>query len=245
MRIRIFYSIIFFLAFCAAGFAQPYLYGKVIKKASTEILPGVNVYNAGSKKYNRSDIGGNFKIAAAGGDIIIFSSAGYHSDTIVVNSSMLADGYDIFLAANIMLLPSVQVDELNKYEADSIKRKEDYSFILDKKHPVKLWNEKRTADAPGLNFSPVGFFSKAEKQKRKLKQRIKEEDENEYIDAKFPRTRIAQLTRLTGDSLQQFMLLYRPGYTFCRNAGGQDMLLYINDKLLLFRKGQRKKRNKL
>lgn len=102
-------------------------------------------------------------------------------------------------------------------------------------------NEKRTADAPGFNFSPIGFFSKKEKQKRKLKQRIKDEDENEYIDARFPRSRIAILSKLPEDSLQQFMLFYRPSYQFCRNTNSQDMLLYINDKLILFRKGGRKK----
>jgi hypothetical protein len=233
-----------FLVFSPAGFAQQYLFGKVIKKEGPEVLPGVNVKNLSHKKYNRSDMGGNYRIAALSGDTVIFSSAGYLPDTVLVSNHMLDDGFDIFLAPNIVLLPSVQVDEMSKYEADSVKRRQDYSFIQDKKHPVKLWNEKRTADAPGLNFSPIGFFSKGEKQKRKLRQRIKEEDEEEYIDAKFPRTRVAQLTRLNGDSLQRFMLLYRPGYKFCRTAGYQDILLYINDKIILFRKGQNKKRVK-
>jgi len=52
---------------------------------------------------------------------------------------------------------------------------------------------------------------------------------------------VAQLSKLPADSLQQFMVLYRPGFAFCRNAGNQDMLLYINEKLILFRKGQAKK----
>jgi hypothetical protein len=224
-----------------AGLAQQYLGGKLIKKGTTEILQGVTVKNNNSSKYSRSDMGGNYKIAAIGGDTIIFSSAGYITDTVAVISSMLDNEYDIYLVPNVVLLPTVQVDEMSKYEADSIKRREDYSFILDKKHPVKFMNEKRTADAPGLNFSPIGFFSKMEKQKRKLKQRIKDEDENEYVDARFPRSRIALLTRLPEDSLQQFMLRYRPSYQFCRKVDNQGMLFYINDKLLQFRKRRQKK----
>jgi hypothetical protein len=44
-------------------------------------------------------------------------------------------------------------------------------------------------------------------------------------------------TRLTGDSLQLFLRRYRPSYKFCRKANSEDILLYINDKLVLFRKG--------
>jgi hypothetical protein len=33
------------------------------------------------------------------------------------------------------------------------------------------------------------------------------------------------------------MIRYRPTYKFCRTANTMDMLLYINDKLVAFRKG--------
>ena len=98
--------------------------------------------------------------------------------------------------------------------------------------------KKEQRIAPGFNFSPIGFFSKQEKQKRRLKQRLKDEEERDrqaYIDARFPRARIARLTMLSGDSLNIFMALYRPSFNFCRNISNQDMLLYINDKLVLFR----------
>jgi len=68
------------------------------------------------------------------------------------------------------------------------------------------------------------------------------EDEEEYIDARFPRGRVAVLTKLTGDSLHQFMLRYRPSYKFCRSADNQAMLLYINDRLIVFRQGKKRKK---
>ena len=186
-------------------------------------------------------MGGNYRVAVTAGDTIIFSSAGYHADTVVVNP-VSTDPFDIFLSPNIVALQVVEIDEMNRYEADSIQRRIDYAFIFDKKHPVKLMNEKRQEDAPGLNFSPIGYFSKREKQKRRLKERVIKEDEEEYIDARFPRSRVALLTKLTGDSLQQFMLRYRPSYKFCRATDGQRMFLYINDKVILFRQGRGKKK---
>lgn len=212
-------------------------------KGRPDVLPGVNIKDLRTQMYNRSDMGGNYRIAVLAGDSLVFSSAGYLSDTLVATNTVMAHEHDVYLVPKVVVLATVQVDPLSKYIADSIRRHEDYAFILDKKHPVKLMNEKRSADAPGFSFSPIGFFSKKEKQKRTLKRRLKEEEETDrqtYIDARFPRMRVEQLTKLSGDSLQQFMVLYRPAFAFCRNASNQDMLLYINEKIRLFRKGNTK-----
>ncbi len=49
---------------------------------------------------------------------------------------------------------------------------------------------------------------------------------------------MAQLTMLSGDSLRLFLVKFRPSYAFCRKASYQDMLFYINDKMILFRRGR-------
>lgn len=240
MFIKLACFILFFAGIAPAVFAQQVLFGRVFKKNSQELIPGVSVHNFSTKKYNTSDLGGNYRIAASLGDTVVFTSAGYLSDTFYVSGAIPTGGFNMYLVPNVVMLPTVEVDEMSKYEADSLDRRKDYSFILDKKHPVKLMNEKRPGDAPGLNFSPVGFFSKAERQKRKLKKQVIAQDQEEYIDTKFPRSRVAFLTRLSGDSLQQFMIRYRPSYSFCRKADNQAMLMYINDKLLLFRQRKTK-----
>jgi CarboxypepD_reg-like domain len=240
---KFYFSVVFLMVFFFTGFAQQYLAGKILKKGSPDIVPGVNIKNMSNNKYNTSDMGGNYRIIVQAGDTLIFSSAGYRPDTITANGSMLVNEYDIYLTSNIMALAVVEVDALSKYESDSIRRTEEYAYILNPKNRAKLVKTKKvSSDRPGFTFSPIAFFSKREKQKRKLLERIKQEDENEYIDVRFPRSRVAQVTGLTGDSLQRFMLLYRPGYDFCRKATSQDILLYINDKLILFRKGQNEKR---
>jgi hypothetical protein len=229
-------SLLFIFAF-SIGFSQQDLTGRIIKKGSTEILTGVTIINLSQKKGNISDMGGNYKIPALTGDTIIFSSAGYQRDTLIVSSYMFAESWLVDLNPSIAVLPSANVDEISNYQIDSLKRRDEYRFLLDKKHPIKFMNEKTPGDAPGLNFSPIDFYSKGERNKRRLKKRLKQEEEDHYIDYKFPPVRVAQLTRLVGDSLQLFLRLYRPTYKFCRKANSEDILLYINDKLVLFRRG--------
>jgi hypothetical protein len=231
-NLYIFFS---FLAFSSGGFAQQKLTGKIIKKESAEVLTGVNVVNLTMKRYTTSDTSGVYTIPASPGDTIVFSSAGYLPDTAHVALYMLSENYLVPLIPRITALPSVEVEEMGKYQADSLQRREDYGFLLDKKHPIKLMNEKRAADGPGFSFSPLGFFSNREKQKRRLKERLEQEEEDYYIDYKFSVSRVSLLTGLKGDSLRIFMMHYRPSYEFCRSANNQDMFLYINDKLVLFK----------
>lgn len=225
-------------ALAVPGYTQQTMTGKIEKRSTTEIIIGANVINLKQRKHNTSDLGGNYKIPANIGDTIIFSSAGYLPDTVIVAGYMLTASYLVALWPNVKRLETVVVDESQNYQLDSMQRREDYKFILDKKHPVRLWNEKRPADGPGLSFSPIGYFSKGERARRRLKKRLKQEEEDYYIDTRFPVGRVAQLTRLQGDSLRMFMYRYRPSYQFCRSASSQDMFLYINDKVKLFRKGE-------
>jgi hypothetical protein len=230
-------NLLFLLALSSGAFAQQDLAGKTIKRGGTEILIGVTVINLSQKKNNMSDMGGNYKIPALTGDTIIFSSAGYQPDTLIVSSYMFAESWLVDLKPNIHVLPTANVEEISNYQIDSLKRRDEYRTLLDKKHPIKLFDEKTPDDAPGLFISPIDFYSKDEKDKRRLKRRLKQQEEDYYVDYKFPPGRVAMLTRLTGDSLQLFLRLYRPSYKFCRKANSEDVLLYINDKLVRFRKG--------
>lgn len=227
--------LLFTLAFWTAGSAQRAITGKIEKRGSTEIIIGANVINLKLGRHNLSDMGGNYKIPAGIGDTIIFSSAGFLPDTVIAASYMFDENFLVSLWPNVVRLQAVEVDESRNYRLDSMQRREDYAFILDKKHPVRLMNSKRPADGPGFSFSPIGYYSKREREKRRLKRRLRQEEEDYYIDSRFPVARVAQLTRLQGDSLRLFMYRYRPSYQFCRGATNQDIFLYINDKVRIFR----------
>jgi hypothetical protein len=235
MRISIPAYGIFFslpLVFSSHSFAQQVLSGRIHKKLSTEVLVAVSVHNLGRQKYNQSDMGGNFRIPAQKGDTIVFTSAGYLPDTTFVNTWMFteAEGYNVYLTPNMVELPSVRVGEQSNYQLDSIKRREEYSW-LDSVHHVKLVGGKTFSDGVGISFSPLNYFYSKEVQRRRLIRRLKQEEIDYYIDSRFPRAYVARMTGLRGDSLQIFMFRYRPAYKFCRKASNEDMLFYINESL--------------
>jgi hypothetical protein len=133
----------------------------------------------------------------------------------------------------------VEVDEMARYRLDSLSRREDYDYIFNNKNAKPLWDNKLSGDGRGANFSPIGHWSSNEKQKRKLKERLERDDKEEFIYYKFSR-RVPRLTGLTGDSLITFINIYKPTYDYCLNANNLDMLIYINDKLILFKQKKTK-----
>jgi hypothetical protein len=217
--------------------SQQVLTGKIRQKTTDAILSSVTVVNHTQKKYNISDAGGNYRIAANPGDTITFSSAGYHADTTYVVAPELEDkeGYVVYLEPNLVELPSVLVGQLSNYQLDSMQRKEDYAW-LDQTHKVRLAGDQTPTDGVGIGFSPVSYFSPEEKNLRQLRQRVKSEEKDFYIDSRFPSSYVSMVTGLKGDSLQLFMVTFRPTYKFCRGATNEDILLYINEKLKLFQK---------
>jgi len=213
--------------------SQQVLTGKIRQRNSDALLASVTVFNHTQKKYNVSDAGGNYRIAASPGDTLIFSSAAYHADTTFVVTSELEHGYIEYLDPNLVELPSVLVGQQSNYQLDSIQRKEDYAW-LDYTHKVRLAGDQTPTDGVGIGFSPVTYFSPRERHMRRLRKQIKAEEKDFYIDSRFPPSYVSMVTGLKGDSLQHFLVVYRPTYEFCRGASNEDILLYINEKLKLF-----------
>jgi len=69
-----------------------------------------------------------------------------------------------------------------------------------------------------------------------MAENLKYQEEQDFVDYSFSRRYVEKLTSLHGDSLTSFMLRYRPTYEFCRGASSEDMLNYINDKLISYLK---------
>ena len=204
-------------------------------KGNSELLFAATIQNITQHRLNTSDLGGNYKIAAEIDDTVIFSHLGYISDTIVVNSAMFSERLPIELKEKVTALASVDVNEMSKYSLDSLTRREDYDYIFKNKNAIPLWDNKLSGDGRGVNFSPIGHWSANQKQRRKLKERLEREDKEEFIYYKFSR-RVPRLTGLRGDSLIAFINTYKPSYEYCLHATSLDILLYINDKLILFKK---------
>jgi len=229
MRVIIIF-LIFIFARTGAG-AQQLLKGKIYDMKTDSVLPSVTIFNSTSKLYVLSASDGEYSIVAREGDRIIVSSVGYKTDTLKVLNYMIDAGYDITLSLRNNSLRNVTVNGAN-YIADSLGRREGYGAFYDKSKKEMI-SRNGPQNGVGIAFSPIGFLSGRSKD-RKMKRNLQYQEEQDFVDYSFSRRYVAKMTSLKGDSLDYFMLHYRPGYEFCRNASSEDMLHYINDRLMQY-----------
>ncbi|MBN9380744.1 MAG: carboxypeptidase-like regulatory domain-containing protein [Chitinophagaceae bacterium] len=229
------YLIIAFLLVSCPGFAQRFLTGKVLKKDSKEFLVSVSIENRTQRRHDLSDERGTFRIQSAQGDMLIFSHVGYRTDTIVVDTSMQAGDYPVYMEPKAQTLRAVEVGSLSNYQLDSLARREEYSWVYDHGTPPRL-ERKRTGDGVGVSLNIFRNASKEDQDREKLKKRLMREEEEHYIDFRYSRDYVSRLTKLKGDSLQQFMMHFRPTYDYCRKAANVDILVYVNDSFKKYMK---------
>jgi len=231
------YTVVILLLFSTQGFAQQFLTGKVFRKDSREVLVSVSIENRTQHRHDISDEGGAYRIQAGVGDVLVFTSVGFRSDTLVVSPPMLSGDYPEYLEPKAVTLQSVRVGSLSNYQVDSIERRQEYSWVYDHGEE-KRFAQERKGDGVGISMNILRNASHADKDREALKKRLLREEENFYVDFRYPREYVARLTHLKGDSLQKFMEHFRPSYEFCRKAANVDILVFINDSYKKFMRGE-------
>lgn len=215
--------------------AQSLLKGRIYDMKTDSVLPSATLYNITRKLYVLSASNGEYAIAAQEGDKIIITSVGYIPDTLQVLNYMVDAGYDITMTLKNTTLKNVTVTGPN-YVSDSLSRREGYGAFYNKSKK-ELISANGPQNGVGISFSPIGFFSKRSKE-RKMSKNLQYQEEQDFVDYSFSRRYVERLTNLHGAPLDYFMLHYRPTYEFCRKASSEDMLHYVNDKLMEYQKKQ-------
>jgi hypothetical protein len=63
------------------------------------------------------------------------------------------------------------------------------------------------------------------------------EEQEKFVDHRFNKGLVRRLTGLTGNELDSFMLVFRPGYYFTQATTEYDFQKYIKDSHERFKKG--------
>ncbi|MET0571058.1 MAG: hypothetical protein ABWZ79_06505 [Pedobacter agri] len=173
------------------------------KKSVT--LPGVSVRNLNSKKVTTTTSTGKYTIPASVGDLIEFSAVGYHTDTLYLTSLL---NRSIYLPVKSTSLADVDVRAVRMN-----------SQVTDAKDPLaekytllntggNLGRKRMKDKVGGLNLN-LGY-GKYKRQQRKEADLEEKEMYQEEIDASFSEKAITDLTKLQGEELKNFMIIYRP-----------------------------------
>ena len=221
------------LLFCLLGsfhgWGQQFLTGKVYKKNSTEFLISVSIHNITEQRYDLSEENGSYRIQAAPGDHIAFSSVGYMADTLTVSASLLTADCPIYLDIRAQTLQAVRVGEFSNYQLDSMDRRKEYAWVYEHENTPHLAKDRQGADGVGVTLNIFRNSGSAAHQRVHLQKRLEKEEEDYYVDSRYNKDYVAKITHLKGDSLLQFMRRYRPSYDYCRKAANVDILVYISD----------------
>jgi hypothetical protein len=224
-----FYFIVLLLACSLNGWSQQFLTGKVFKKNSTEFLISVSIHNITEQRYDLSEENGSYRIQAAPGDHIAFSSVGYMADTVTVTASLLTAEYTVYLDVRAQTLQAVRVGEFSNYQLDSMDRRKEYAWVYDHDNTPHLAKDRQGSDGVGVTLNIFRNSGSAAHQRVNLKKRLEKEEQDYYVDSRYNKDYVAKMTHLKGDSLFQFMRRYRPSYDYCRKAATVDILVYISD----------------
>jgi hypothetical protein len=188
--------------------AQGVLKGTVYESASGNKLPDVFIRNSNSKQLGITDKNGNFSIKAEVGNLLIFDSPGYVSDTLYL-VDMVAK--KIQLVTKTIALREVTINSSRE------------AFDPHKEYPEIYTKSKLYV------LSPTTWFGKEATDARRLKRYFRREQEERRIDAVFTRTYVGSIVPLKGIELEDFMLMYRPTYAFVKGNDNVSMAVYIND----------------
>lgn len=233
------------LAFSTRIFAQQ-LNGVVIDKFSR--YPVVNATIHTSHLVTSTTIDGKFSLYNIRfGDTIRVTCVGYKSYTFNVYN---VHTDTIYIEPVLIQLQDVRIYS-PKYKADSLNLRKEFAAQFNYKKPsardfLKTNLPTYVADdhgsamngdnaIGGLNLlAVIGLLGRNNTPSAKLQKQLQDDEQANYIDHKFSRSKIELITHMQGDSLQDFIDIYRPTIIRLKQMTDYELLIYIKTSYIEF-----------
>ncbi len=170
---------------------------------------------------------GKYEIPVRKGDSLWFSYMGKNTLKYRADSIENTSNFEIALHIDVRLLPEVRVQARN-YRMDSIQNRRDYASIFNYRKPhLQMSSNPPSAYVPGsltvgldLDALINMFRFKKMRSMENLQRRLLQQEQDKYIDHRFSKYFVKQLTHLDSTELKTFMAIYRPSY---------ETLVLLND----------------
>ena len=237
--IRIFCLLLVLHCVAPAVFSQITISGNVYDSSKLYAVPGVEVINT-SGSTAVSDSVGAYHIEVAPSDSISFFYQGKSTIKFPVKTIQNYNAFDISLRVKVKekykLLSPVTVFS-RSYQQDSIQNRQDYAKVFGSEKPG-IRPSIDPGGAAGMDLDAlIGVFQfRKNKQNLAFKQRLVEQEQDQYVDYRFSSKTITRITGLTGDSLETYKRLYRPEYLFVVNSTLAEFYSYILNTSYAFRR---------
>jgi hypothetical protein len=248
---------VYFLLFSLPLFAQ-HLNGVVVDRNTMFPIAHATV-NASSQTLFTT-VTGQFSLAnIRKGDTVRISCVGYKPHFLVFNQPV-SDTLRIYLEQNVTALRSVVITGKRDPNTDSIRLRKEFAPVFEHKNVgvkdafitrdpyVYKWNDFITSTNNATTLLSVNLLSVLDLVNRnnapvtKLQKTLLKEEDDDYVDRKFSRLKVTELTGLKGDSLQNFMDRYRPSTVQAKKMTDYDVRIYIKKSFTEFVKATETKR---
>ena len=209
------------------------------------------------KETTLTDMNGKFSIPATGkADTLQISKDGYKQIQFVSTENNRKNELILQLGRLGISLREVQIRAKDRYKADSIRMRKDFSNAFQYKSPgiqelfmarsgenrmslIRDPNSNSTASIVHVNLLQLGSLLTRNKNSTvKLQKQLLEDEKTKAMDQRFSKARIAAITRLSGDSLLLFMNTYRPTAAELQNESDYELILYIKRSSAEFQRKQ-------
>lgn len=229
-----FYNILFTVLcslLCVVTQGQVLITGTVYDSTKTVPVKDVTITSSGGA-VALTDSNGRYTILAGEKDSLIFIYQNKPTLKFAVAQVPNTGIFDIAL--------HIKVDEKYKrlkevkvfaksYRQDSAANREQYAKIFNYQKPGIKLSSNSYSGAAGVDLDELIniFRFKRNKQLKKMRQRLEEEEKEKFVDYRFNKTAVRRVTNLEGKDLDDFMKQYRPGFEFTLNSEVVDFYQYI------------------
>ncbi len=209
------------------------LNGTVYDYFSKKPLDAVTVYTSAGK-HTITDSAGKYLIMVQTNDSVWFSYFSKQTMKYPVDTITNLLNFEVALYVDVAWLPEIKV--YNKdYRLDSIQNRKDYAKYFNYKKPgLKLSSSSPSSYIPGSVTVGIDldelinmFRFKRNRQLASLQERLLQQEQDKYINHRFTKLFVRQLTQLEAPELDTFMMICRPKYNALLTLNDIELGYYI------------------
>lgn len=185
-------------------------------------MASVHIQNITTKEVAKTNYRGTFSIEAGNDNYLKISYAGYKPRIIRIGEVGEIDFLRIKLSIGRTQLKAVKiVKPLTAYQKDSVERASLYKDVFD-------YKQEKSFNSPISSLYQK--FSRKHKNTRRFKAQVLQMEKQKYIDTKYTREMVGDITKISGDELAYFMNTNPMELDFARTASELEIRMWVRYK---------------
>ena len=193
--------------------------GEVIDMDNKHPVAGVTIENIYTSLGVSTNNEGGFIIAASRDELLEFKKTGFKTVRVRIPKGYVPSYFKIIMEHGLVRMEDMVAANNNRYDytRDSMRFRELYRHELD--FP-KL-------SAAGSIAHPFSAMSGRNREIWQFQETYNYIEQEKYVDKTFNKGLVTKFTGLTGDSLEYYMVKYRPTYDQLRSMNDYSFFTYI------------------